>query len=80
MSPAKHSYVCLPRKCDYRTDTHTDRQTQDKVIPMCRYASQSIQKCTLNGWYEKHDLHLNIITHALNSFFFFENVHLMRTY
>ena len=30
--PAKHSYVWLPRKCDYRTDTH--RQTQDKVIPL----------------------------------------------
>ena len=24
MSPAKHSYVQLPRKCDYRTDTQTD--------------------------------------------------------
>ena len=24
---------------------------------MCRYASQAIQKCTLNAWYEKHDLH-----------------------
>ena len=24
--PAKHSYVWLPRKRDYRTDTHTDRR------------------------------------------------------
>ena len=36
VSTAKHSYVWLPRKCDYRTDTHTDRrkdrQTPDKVI------------------------------------------------
>ena len=23
----------------------TDRQTSDKVIPMCRYASQATQKC-----------------------------------
>ena len=23
-----------------QTDTHTDRQTPDKVIPMCRYALQ----------------------------------------
>ena len=37
--------------CDYlesvttgQTDTQTDRQTQDKVIPMCRYASQATQK------------------------------------
>ena len=44
VSPAKHSYALLPRKCDYQTDRHTDgrtdRQTPDKVIPMCRYASQ----------------------------------------
>ena len=28
-----------------RTDGWTDRQTHDKVIPMCRYASQATQKC-----------------------------------
>ena len=27
VSPAKHSYVWLPRKCDYRTDRQTDGQT-----------------------------------------------------
>ena len=42
--PVKHSYACLPRKCDYRTDRRIDRQTQDKVIPMCCYASQATQK------------------------------------
>ena len=26
VSPAKHSYVWLPRKCDYRTDSQTDRR------------------------------------------------------
>ena len=26
VSPAKHSYAWLPRKCDYRTDTRTERQ------------------------------------------------------
>ena len=31
-------------KCDYRTDRRTHRQTPDKVIPMCRYASQATQK------------------------------------
>ena len=41
VSPAKHSYAWLLRKRDYRTDTRTDRQTPDKVIPMCRYASQA---------------------------------------
>ena len=45
VSPAKHSYAWLPRKCDYQTDRHTHRQTPDKVIPMCRYASQATQKC-----------------------------------
>ena len=31
-----------------QTDGRTDRQTPDKVIPMCRYASQAaqIQHCT----------------------------------
>ena len=43
VSPLKHSYAWLPRKCDYRTDTQTDRQTPDKVIPMCRYALQATQ-------------------------------------
>ena len=52
VSPAKHSYAWLPRKCDYRTDRQTDRQTDgrtdrqtlDKVISMCRYATQATQK------------------------------------
>ena len=48
VSPAKHSYVWLPRKCDYRKDRHMDgridRQMPDKVIPMCRYASQATLK------------------------------------
>ena len=52
VSPAKHSYAWLPRKCDYWTDRHTDRktdggtdrQTPDKVIPMCRNASQATHK------------------------------------
>ena len=30
---------------DGQTDGRTDRGT-DKVIPMCRYASQATQKCT----------------------------------
>ena len=48
VSPEKHSYAWLPRKCDYRTDRRTDRQTPDKVISMCRYASQATQKQTLD--------------------------------
>ena len=43
--PAKHSYARLPRKCDYRTDTQMDGQTDvGKGIPMCRYAWQATQK------------------------------------
>ena len=30
-----------------QTDRRTDRQTPDKVIPMCRYASQATQKLLL---------------------------------
>ena len=31
LSPAKHSYAWLPRKCDYRTDRWTDRQTDGQT-------------------------------------------------
>ena len=44
VSPAKDSYAWLPRKCDYRTDTRTDRQTPDKVIPIRYFASQATQQ------------------------------------
>ena len=30
--------------CDRRTDRQTDKRTTDKVIPMCRYASQATTK------------------------------------
>ena len=40
VSPAKHSYASVT---DGQTDRRTDRQTTDKVIPMCRYASQATQ-------------------------------------
>ena len=43
MLSVKHSYARLPKMCDYRTDRRMDRQTPDKVIPMCRYASQATQ-------------------------------------
>ena len=29
VSPAKHSYAWLPRKCDYRTDRQTDTRQSD---------------------------------------------------
>ena len=45
VSPAKHSYAWLPRKCDY----WTDRQMPDKVIPMSRYASQATQKVVVKA-------------------------------
>ena len=37
--------------CDYQesvTTGQTDRQTPDKVIPMCCYALQATQKSTIN--------------------------------
>ena len=34
---------------DAQTDGGTDRQTPDKVNPMCRYASQATQKWKLNN-------------------------------
>ena len=43
VSTAKHSYVRLPRECDYRTDRQTDRQMDrqtdvgqsDPYVPLC---------------------------------------------
>ena len=35
VSPAKHSYAWLPRKCDYRTDTQTDARQNDPYVPLC---------------------------------------------
>ena len=45
VSPAKHSYARLPRKCDYQTDrhTHTHRHRQHKnvVIAVIRYIDKA---------------------------------------
>ena len=38
----------VTEKCDRRTDRPTDGQTTDKVIPMCRYASQATQKMDIH--------------------------------
>ena len=42
VSTAKHSYATTTKKVWL-----PDRQTPDKVIPMCRYASQATQKLVL---------------------------------
>ena len=70
VSPAKNSYAWLPRKCDYRTDrqtnTRTDKQKPDKVIPMCRYASQATQKFFIEKSYVNlpclHDIFMLLFT------------------
>ena len=36
-----------------QTDRWTDRQTPDKVIPMCRYASQVTQKMKLHSMFQR---------------------------
>ena len=40
------------------TDRQTDRQTPDKVIPMCRYASQATQK----AWCSRYNMY-NVPNH-----------------
>ena len=49
--PAKHSYAWLPRKCDYRTYTQTDRQTDagqsDPYVPL-RFAGDQKKKNSNN--------------------------------
>ena len=61
VSPAKHSFG----KCD-RKVWQTDRQTTDKTIPMCRYASQATQQwneqgCTVSFYYMITDSWANTI-------------------
>ena len=62
VSPAKHSYARLPkvwlpdRQRDGQRQTDGHRQTPDKVIPLCRYASQAKQQAT-----QKFLKHLNAI-------------------
>ena len=51
VSPAKHSYAWLPRKCDYRTDTRTDRQTDagqsDPYVPLCFAGDTKTTRCIM---------------------------------
>ena len=56
MSPAKHSYAPLPKKCDYRTDRHTHRRTDstgqsDPYVPLCFAGDtkSNMKKCSLPG-------------------------------
>ena len=46
---ACETWLCVTTKKVWLPDrqTHTHRQTPDKVIPMCRYASQATQKLCL---------------------------------
>ena len=53
VSTVKHSYASV-------TDGQTDRQTTDKVIPMCRYASQATQKQE-NGCIGKEKSHPYVV-------------------
>ena len=49
VSPAKHSYAWLSRKCDYRTDRRTHTQTDagqsDPYVPLC-FAGDTKTDCS----------------------------------
>ena len=49
VSPAKHSYAWLSRKCDYRTDRRTHTQTDagqsDPYVPLC-FADDTKTDCS----------------------------------
>ena len=55
VSPAKQSYVWLPRKCDYRIDRHTNRQTDaglsDPYVPLCFAGDKKIKSPRIKGVY-----------------------------
>ena len=44
LSPAKHSYAWLPRKCDYRTNRNTHRQTPGQSDPYVPLRFEATQK------------------------------------
>ena len=57
VSPAKHSYASVADgQTDRQTDGRTDGRTTDKVIPMCRYASQVTQKMKPHNGLEESKL------------------------
>ena len=67
VSPAKHSYAWLSRKCDYRTDRHTHTQTDagqsDPYVPLCFAGdTKSISKSFLNYWHRVTDI-ANFLIH-----------------
>ena len=45
--------LCVTTKKVWLPDRHTDRQTPEKVIPICRYASQATQKWCIGGSFPK---------------------------
>ena len=74
VSPAKHSYARLPRKCDYRTDTHThtDRRTERRrtkwslCAAMLRRRHKKVFNST-NGQTERWISDKEVTTHYLIS-------------
>ena len=64
VSPAKHSYAWLPRKCDYRTDRQTDGQThgQTDVGQSYPYVSLCFTDDTKSGITDV--LHLQVYHHT----------------
>ena len=55
----------VTEKCDGRTDRQTDKQTTDKVIPMCRYASQATQKWSIGLKVVQNDMVQNNLSKIL---------------
>ena len=71
VSPANHSSAWLPRKM---TTGQTDGQMPDKVIPMCRYASQVTQKLAVVLFVNINTSY--IFTHAfIHSILTFYHIH-----
>ena len=56
VSPAKHSYAWLPKKCDYRTDGRTDAGQSDPYVPLC-FAGDTKSFMTI---YRLHYIHLSL--------------------
>ena len=49
VSPAKQSYVWLPRKCDYRTDRRTE---SDPYVPLCIAGDTTMTICFIKNFHK----------------------------
>ena len=83
VSPAKHRYAWLPRKCDYLTDRHTDPNQSDPHVPLCFVGDTKMTSSALRlGDKFNWSMTLGKLLHnkTLLVIFYFSTIFLMHIY